>query len=84
MSQSTHPPAMQLVHSTKPVTPRDRFLRLHDVEAVTGMKKTTIYGMVRECKFPSPVRITRRLSVWPESAVLQWVQDRMNSACSIR
>lgn len=78
MSQSTHPPAMQLVHSTKPVTPRDRLLRLPDVEAATGMKKTTIYSMMKEGEFPKNLRINRRLSVWSESAVLQWVQARIN------
>ena len=66
-----------LVHSSKPVIPRDRLLRLPDVEQMTGIKKSTIYGRMREGKFPACVRISRRLSVWPESAVLSWVHARI-------
>ena len=70
--------AIHLVHSVKPVTPRDRLLRLPEVEAVTGMKKTTIYALMRDGKFPNRLCITRRMSAWPESAVLQWVQSKIN------
>jgi len=69
--------AMQLVHSAAPAVPRDRLLRLPDVEALSGIKKSTIYQLMREGKFPSCVRISRRLSVWPESAVLTWVNQRI-------
>lgn len=68
---------MQVVHAAKPVVPRDRLLRLHDVEAVTGAKKSTIYKLMKEGKFPPCVRITARMAAWPESAVLGWVQARI-------
>jgi len=75
--QTTSPP-VHLAHSAKPVTPRDRLLRLPDVEGVTSCKKSTIYKLMKEGKFPACVRITSRMSAWPESAVLQWVQERIN------
>ena len=68
---------MQLVHAAAPAVPRDRLLRLPDVEALAGIKKSTIYQLMREGKFPTCVRISRRLSVWPESAVLTWVNARI-------
>ncbi len=68
---------MQLVHAAAPAVPRDRLLRLPDVEALVGIKKSTIYQLMREGKFPTCVRISRRLSVWPESAVLTWVNARI-------
>ena len=70
-------PGLRLAHTTKPVIPRDRLLRLPDVEAATGCKKSTIYKLMKEGKFPSCVRITARMAAWPESAVLQWVQARI-------
>jgi prophage regulatory protein len=73
----TTAPAVHLAHATKPVTPRDRLLRLPDVEAATGCKKSTIYKLMKEGKFPACVRITARMSAWPESAIFQWVQDRI-------
>jgi prophage regulatory protein len=72
--------AMQVVHQSRPVIPRDRFLRLPDVEATTGVKKSTIYMLLRQGKFPKPVRLSSRMVAWPETAVLQWVQDQIAAA----
>ncbi len=71
---------LRLVSETRPPVPRDRLLRLPDVEAVTGCKKSTIYNLMRAGKFVQPVRISSRCTAWPESAVLQWVQDRIAAA----
>ena len=68
---------MQVVHIANPVIPRDRLLRLPDVEAITGCKKSTIYKLMKEGKFPTCRRITARMSAWPESAVFAWVQARI-------
>lgn len=68
---------MQLVHSTAPAVPRDRLLRLPDVEALAGIKKSTIYHLMKRGEFPPCIRISRRLSCWPESAVLTWVNERI-------
>lgn len=68
---------MQVVHSVKPVIPRDRLLRLPEVETITGCKKSTIYKLMKEGKFPACRRITTRMAAWPESAVLTWVQARI-------
>ena len=74
---NTTKPDLKLAHDTRPAIPRDRLLRLPDVEAATGCKKSTIYKLMKEGKFPSCVRITARMAAWPESAVLQWVQARI-------
>lgn len=71
---------MQLVHEARPVVPRDRLIRLPDVEAATGCKKSTIYLLLKQGQFPKPVRLSARMVAWPESAVLQWVQDRIANA----
>lgn len=73
---------MQVVHSARPVTPRDRLLRLADVETATGCKKSTIYKLMKEGKFPKCVYITSRMVAWPESAVLSWVQARIEGAAA--
>jgi len=70
-------PGLHLAHSTRPVIPRDRLLRLPEVEAVTGCKKSTIYKLMKEGRFPPCRRITARMAAWPESSVLQWVQERI-------
>lgn len=68
---------MQLVHQARPVTPRERLIRLTDVESIAGCKKSTIYQMMAAGNFPKPVKLNRRAVAWPETAVLKWVQDRI-------
>ena len=70
----------QLVHSVRPVVQRDRLLRLPDVEAATGLKKSTIYLLMKRREFVPCVHVTTRCVAWPESRVLQWVQDRIAQA----
>ena len=68
---------MQVVHQSRPVVPRDRLIRLPDVEGATGCKKSTIYELMKAGRFPKPVRLSARHVAWSEAAVLQWVQDRI-------
>lgn len=70
-------PSVQLAHSAKPVTLRDRLIKLNEVESICGIRKSTIYLLMKEGKFPRCVRVTSKCSAWPESAVYQWVQDRI-------
>ena len=71
---------MQVVHQSRPVVPRDRLIRLPDVEGATGCKKSTIYELMKAGRFPKPVRLSARHVAWPEASVLQWVQDRISEA----
>lgn len=71
---------MQLVHESRPQVRRDRLLRLPEVEQATGLKKSTVYLLMKRDEFPRCVQITPRCVAWPESAVLQWVQDRISAA----
>lgn len=74
---------MQLAHENRPAIRRDRLLRLPDVEAATGCKKSTIYLLMKQGKFPKGVAITGRMVAWPESAILQWVQDRITLGAAV-
>ena len=55
----------------------ERLLSLPEVEQQTGLKKTTIYGLIRQGGFPPPIRLTRRASRWPASQVQSWIADRI-------
>lgn len=57
---------------------QQRMLRIAGVEELTGLKKTTIYRLVREQRFPAPVRLSHRCSAWQESAVCEWLEERIN------
>jgi prophage regulatory protein len=68
---------MHLATETKPQIRRDKLVRLPEVEALTGLKKSTLYLLMRRGQFVPSVRVTERCVAWPESKVLQWVQDRI-------
>lgn len=54
----------------------NRFLRLPEVCKITGLSKGGIYKLIREAKFPPPVKLTERSSGWPEDLVRQWADAR--------
>jgi prophage regulatory protein len=70
-------PAPYLAHSTAQAVPRDRILRLPDVESLTGLKKSTIYDLAKKGQFPRQILIHRRMAGWSEAAVLTWIQSRI-------
>lgn len=73
---------MQEAIAPPPAAQRETLLRLDQVEATTGLKKSTIYSLIKAGKFVQPVRITARCTAWPESAIQRWVQDRIATANS--
>ncbi|MDP3809430.1 MAG: AlpA family phage regulatory protein [Hydrogenophaga sp.] len=55
-----------------------RYLRLPDVESLTGLKKSSIYaGMnANPPTFPHCVRLTARAVAWRESDIAAWQAQR--------
>jgi prophage regulatory protein len=53
------------------------FLRRPKVCEITGLKTSTLYEMMQAGAFPRPVRISKRLVVWPESDVAAWQSARI-------
>ncbi len=59
------------------VTMNEKILRLHDVIAITGLSRSTIYAEIAKGDFPKQIRLTRGRSVgWYSSAVYEWVDSR--------
>ena len=63
-----------------PLVPRDRLLRLRDVEALVGVKKSTIYALMKQGDFPKCIYVTARTVAWPESRVHAWLQKRIEES----
>ena len=47
----------------------DRKIRLKEVMNITGLGKTTIYGMVDRGEFPKQIQISKRCVAWQESKI---------------
>ena len=61
----------------KTTKPAIRFLRISEVEALTGLSRTTIYDWSADGRFPRPVRLSGRAVRWVESEVLEWMDERI-------
>ena len=58
----------------------DKILRRRDVEAVTGLGRSTIYQMMADGLFPKPVRLTSKAVGWHEADIAEWLESRKRVA----
>ena len=54
-----------------------RLLRLPDVEAQTGLKKSSLYRLEAQGRFPARVKLSERATAWRESDINEWIAQRM-------
>ena len=58
------------------MTSNDRLLRREEVEARTGLARSSIYRKMREGSFPEPLKIGARAVRWPSSEIEDWLSGR--------
>lgn len=54
-------------------------IRLPAVVERTGLKKSTLYGLMRAGKMPPNVRLSARAVAWREDDIDRWIQERINA-----
>ena len=52
------------------------FIRMAAVVRMTGLGRSTIYRLMAEKKFPSPVRLAKRAVAWRRIDLDQWSAGR--------
>jgi prophage regulatory protein len=58
----------------------NQILRRREVEARTGLSRSTLYAMMAEGVFPKPVRLGKRAVGWPEATISAWLESREPSS----
>lgn len=58
--------------------PQDVFLRLPQVLAVVGLKKSSWYKLIQNEDAPSQIRLSSRCSVWSKNEIDHWVICQKN------
>ena len=53
--------------------PPEAFLRLPEVVALVGLKRSTIYEQIQLGKFPPPEKLTLHASGWRVGHVMKWL-----------
>lgn len=57
-----------------------KLIRRRDVEARTGLARSTIYDWMKRGDFPQPVKLGARLVAWREADVNAWLESRKTRA----
>jgi predicted DNA-binding transcriptional regulator AlpA len=63
-----------------PTLPEIGFVRLPGVLAHVGLGKSTLWSMIREQKFPAPIRLSARNVGWNVADVRSWIASRVAAA----
>lgn len=59
-------------------TEAPRLVRIKEVQARTGLGRSTIYHYAKQGRFPRPVALTSvRATAWVEQEVSDWVSKRI-------
>ena len=59
------------------ISKKERFLRLADVMARTGLSRSSIYLKINQGNFPQNINIGFRSVGWLESEIDAWMQERI-------
>ncbi len=59
-------------------------LRRKQVEARTGLARSTIYQYIKDGVFPKPVQLGPRAVGWVESDISAWIGQRIAGANPVR
>jgi prophage regulatory protein len=54
----------------------DTMLRLAGVEGLVGLRKSTLYRLIQEGKFPRGIRLSARATAWSLKDVSAWIEAR--------
>lgn len=51
-----------------------KYLRITQVIQKIGVGKSTIWLLSKEGKFPKPIKISTKVTVWEEEKIDEWIQ----------
>lgn len=57
--------------------PHIRLLKMPEVTAITGIRRSQIYALVSEGTFPPPVKIGHQAVAWVDAEIQVWVRARI-------
>lgn len=58
-----------------PTQTREGFLRLPQVLNLVPVSRSTLWQRVKEGRFPQPIKLSERVTVWRAADVLAFIQE---------
>ena len=68
---------------SKTIQPRLMVLRRRQVEARTGLGRSSIYALITDGQFPAPIRLSANTVGWLEHEINDWIAQRANGRNAI-
>lgn len=59
---------------------QDSFHRMPDLCKRVGLPRSTIYRLIKEGSFPKQIKLSERTSVWSESSISEWIEEKKKKA----
>ncbi|MBN9454000.1 MAG: AlpA family phage regulatory protein [Bosea sp.] len=57
------------------------FIRLPEVKQMIGISATsTLYDLIRNGRFPKPIKLSPRVSVWDSEQIQNWMAERASKS----
>ena len=60
---------------TPDIPPPERFLKLDEVKRRAGLRKSMIYRLIQEGRFPAPYKLSPAAARWSERELIAWIDD---------
>lgn len=57
-----------------------KLLRINDVQALTGLKRSSIYSKIAIGEFPKPIKLSERSVAWVSDEVNAWIEARIEQS----
>jgi prophage regulatory protein len=54
---------------------QSRLIRSREVQAITGLPKSSLHNMARIGRFPRPLKLGARAVAWREEDVQAWIEN---------
>lgn len=70
----------EVTHMTDAIHQAPTLIRRKEVQARTGLARSTIYQHIKAGTFPKPVQLVGRTVGWVESEVSDWIVQRIRTA----
>lgn len=71
------PPHNQTSQSA--VSYQRRFLRLNQVEELTGFKRSHIYNLIKAGRFPAQIKLGIRAVAWDSTSIEAWQKEQLDT-----